>query len=332
MAPVTSEFRQLGDWKPHADQIGGFMEEAFAQNGWDTDEDRFALDVFKRIEQIPPWDIEKRLTTFSGALGDRYDLDANQRNMLKMKILRESVGMFAANAGVITKHAREFISNRVDNKPFTPQQVARMTIESDELVADAIFRMDRVATAMRETMNDEQKARLDRDFRAYDKRLNDMLAQRAEWARGNWKPEQWGLSKDPVQRLAASQPPPNPVVIEDESPATPSAEPTFRPEDETTWERWVRLFIEEHELDPGQITAIRSILTEMQSRAANFRAQQAERLPEVSTSRQGHSPDYAPFRTLFEELKQRSFALLRNTQRSSDAEKDTSPVASESAQ
>lgn len=321
LAPIANEFRKLGDWKPHAENITRFIDEAFQQNGWTNEEDKFVLDLTKRLAQVPPWDIEKRLNMFTDTVGRRYEFDQNQKAQFKGRVMREAVGMFAKNAGVITKHTREFIRNRAEGEPFTAEQVARMTDESDELMADAIFRMDRLASTMRQTMTDRQKALLDRDYQALDRRLNDMLKQRAAWSEGKWKPEDWGMKNDPIQQKRPSKPPPNPIRVPDATTPPPAdVEPAYRAEDESTWEKWVREFIEKHKLDPGQVTAIESILVEMQTRAANFRVKHKDELPDLAVTRQAGSPAYEPFRTLFEELKSRSYALLRNTQRSSDTE------------
>ncbi len=322
LGPVANEFRKLGDWKPHADMIDDFVGEVFKSNGWSSDEDRFALELTRRITGIPPWEIDKRLNMFVETVGQRYQFDPSQKNKLKSRVMREAVGMFAKNAGVITGQAREFIRNRSERKPFTSEQVARMTDESDDLMADAIFRMDRIASDMRKIMTEKQKALMDRDYQAFDHRLNDMLKLRAAWSQGKWKPEDWGMKNDPIQKLARSMPPTQPTPVTRPVPPSKDVAPAWRAEDESTWGKWVRLFIKQHELDPGQIAAIESILSEMQTRASNYRTQHADALPDPAISHQAGSPDSEPLRALFDELKSRSHALLRNTQRLSDAETD----------
>jgi hypothetical protein len=294
---LGAEFKALGDWGFQSRAISASVENIWKNNGWDSEPDQFAKTVMQRVSAVPPWDVPKRIETFSNAIGERYELNPSQRLRLRARMMRETIGLFAANTDVITRQVREHLATGAARKPYTPEMVARWTKESDDLVADAIFRFDRITDATTKDFTDAQKALFARDQQSYDRRMNDFLKQRASWAKGEWKPQAWGAPADPAQ----------PAVPVAKTPNEPSAvmppDPDMAWANESTWERWVRQFTTKHALDPGQRTAIKSILTELEQRAARYRTQHAEAI------------DSGVIQAMFSELRVRSEALLTITQR-----------------
>jgi len=324
---LGKQFRRLGDWSAQADLIDQFFDKVYEANGWDTDFDRFALDLNHEIVRIPPWMIRQRLSKMGEMVAKRYNLDTAQKVRLEAHLFAETVGLIAQNAGVITQHVGEFVSARAQNQPFTPDEVRRWTTESEPLFNDALERMDRVTGAMERTMDERQRQLFERDTQALDRHMKFIVKRREAWARGEWKPEDWGLENDPIQtgKAAAEKPPdkPDPKAVsrpsEDAAAArertAAAALKSYQAENETTWERYVRLFIAQHGLDAAQQQAIQSILNELQARAAQYRRAHAEELNVVPQPQRGESPAYQPLRDMFDELQRRSEALLTQSQR-----------------
>lgn len=320
------EIQKLGDWSIQADMIDSFMDKVWDRNGWNTEADVFARRLTNEVAHIPPWQFQKRMEKLTELIADRYTFSPSQKNRFRSRVYRETIGMIAGNADMISSQVREYVSARLDKKPLTPDQIARWTKESEPLVADMLGRADRIIESMKRDMTDEQKRILDRDYQSFDQRTNYFVKQRAAWAKGLWIPEDWGLEHDPIQTgqspdkaenrtqaAAMSDPFGNPLVME-APPPHPESATIHHAEDETTWARYVREFIATHNLDAGQRTAIQSILSEMEFRAEHYRKQHRKDLETVPPTRRLTSPLHQPIRQMFQELQARSEALLTKEQ------------------
>ncbi len=307
------QVREMGDWSEQAEFISSTIDRFWKKNAWDTEPDDFARTLANDVVRIPPWEFQKRMDKFTDLVAARYKLDVGQRTRLLGRLTRASALFMFKNASMVSGQVREWIDLRVNRRPLTPELVARWTRESEAAFADAMMRMEKLRQATVNEMNADQRKLLERDFERYDHRLNDTVRSRAEWVKGKWSPDEWGLE--------------SPYLVE----SPPSAEMSpvngrgdiegrlldvidwSKPRPEDAWRRYVREFIHLNELDPGQRTAIESFLTELEARAWQFRRSHASEL---------RSPDAvlkkaadARLDAMFGELKSRAEALLTEVQR-----------------
>lgn len=333
---IGRDLRKLGDWSEQAALFNGMMDRLWEDNHWDSEPDVFARELAEQVTRIPPWRFNDRMQKMTDMIGDRYRLDAGQSVRFRSRLMRELFGFSVKNAEVLASQAREFIDARLNRRPFTPEQVARWTRESDPALADGLFRVERVIDSMKRDMSPEQQKLLQKDYDGFDRRINGFLKQRADWARGKWTPREWGLDKDPIHNPAAARGALEPGVTDprrnavnpDHAAGDPLVipgdfgphRPGHRPPDalshnESTWARYVRKFIARHKLDAGQRDAALSILAELESRAADYRRLHAPDIESVSPDRRDTAEALAPIRGMFEELKARTGALLTRVQR-----------------
>lgn len=329
ISEIGAEMRRLGDWKPQADLIDAYMDKLWASQGWTSDADVFAKNVMREVSRTPPWQFQQRMEKLTGMVGDRYQLDAAQRARFESTLYRETFGMFFRHADLIVSQTREIVSARVMKRAFTPVDIARWTRESEHLLSDALSTIDRIGESMQRDMTDAQREIMRKDNESFRRRMEFVMEQRRSWANGEWTPGDWGLEHDPIQtggkpersQRDARLPPIPATRIADigriPDPMSKPAKPA-RPENESTWARFVRLFVAKHGLDAGQRTAIYSILAELESRAGQYRQGHHEQLTAIPTADRATSGAYAPIRDMFEELKARAEALMTNTQRALD--------------
>ncbi len=326
---LGQEVRRLGDWSRQADQIESFMDDLWERNGWDSESDQFARRLNQEVARIPPWRFKSRLDKMSELVADRYDLSTRQRAQFEARLFAESVGFIAGNADTILRHAHDYVEKRLNHEALTPEDVRRWTEESDPLVVDLMARVDRIANSVSRDMTPAQRGKFHRDFESLHRQLEFVMRQRESWKRGEWDPEDWGLHNDPIQTgKMPERESENPRLTDrlDQGARRPTGKPAIaarmhrpvKPEDESTWAVYVRLFITRHDLDAGQREALRSILAELEERAAHFRARHEDELAAVPRQQRETSAAYQPLRDMFEELKRRAEALLTKTQRTTD--------------
>jgi hypothetical protein len=326
---LGQEVRRLGDWSRHADHIESFIDDLWERNGWNTESDQFARRLNHEVTRIPPWRFKGRLDRMSELVADRYHLSARQRIQFEAKLFAESVGFVAGNADTILRHAHDYVEKRLNGEPLTPEVVQRWTNESDPLVADLMARVDRICNSVSRDMTPAQRAKFQRDLESLQRQMQFALQRRESWRRGDWKPEDWGLQKDPIQlghALAREKHDPRLADRPTQNRHRPTGKTAiaarvhepFVAENESTWAAYVRIFVARHDLDAGQRDAIHSILSELEARAANFRARHADELDAVPKGQRENSAAYQPLRDMFDELQRRAEALLTGTQRAND--------------
>ena len=324
------EIKKLGDSSVQADLIDEFVDKLWERNAWNTESDLFAKRLNHEIARIPPWQFKRRLNKLSDMVAERYEFSTGQELRYQAKTFSEIIGFVVRNAGVISQHVGEYVNRRINNKPVSAEDVQRWTRESQPLVDDFLTIFGRVNESMQRDMNPRQRQLLERDLESFDRQMEYIKEQRASWARGEWRPEDWGLENDPIQmglptsnagdtRLPGSVPlsptarprayaPPNTMALRE----------PYVPEDESTWAVYVRRFIKTHGLDAGQRDAIRSILAELESRAAQYRRLHAGELAAVPGVGRATAEAFAPIRDMFAELKARAQGLLTEPQRTAD--------------
>jgi len=166
----------------------------------------------------------------------------------------------------------------------------------------------RIIEEFRETIDENHRALLERDLASFDRRMAYMDRMRETWAQGGWKPEQWGLDKDPIQLRAEQTVRPATEFSAGQEAALQrlgvkvAAHWDYAP---STWETYVRAFIALYELDASQKATAESILVEVLERAMSYMRARAAELVEIGVSDRAGHDGFAPVRSLFNELESR---------------------------
>jgi hypothetical protein len=332
LTETGAAFKKLGDWQSQADLIDRFAGRLWKENGWNSEPDQFGLKITREVSSIPPWQFHERVRLFTDRVGERYGLNRQQTSMFRAQVYRESLGMFAKNAGPIVKQITEIVEKRAVGQPFTAEDVQRWTEESEPMVSDIVERMNRLGEHLEKDLDESNRRLLQADRVSLNKRLQHFIKMREQWSAGGWKPEHWGLESDPIQAGDASnaeamhnhevdQLGPAAAAVTSKLEARDAARAAVAPERaatlagaDTEWRRFVREFIEAHTLDPGQRDAIYSILIELEERATRYEVSNAEALTMIPPSEFDTHALREPIRQMFEELKTRAEALLTESQ------------------
>ena len=305
---VGAEMQKLGDWDKQYATIEKAIDRMWKEHGWDNEADLFAREMISKVAKIPPWEFDRRLEVMQDSLRDRYELNNEQYARFTGQMYRE-MGIFLFRHGAtIYRHTREAVNARVNGEPFTPEQVAQWTQESEKIMADFQETAARFYRDQAEQLSPRQRAILERDFESFQRRMRVMEELRGQWAEGKWRPEDWAMEDDPIQRG-------HPPLPDAGKPTERRVRRLYTPEDETSWERYVRIFIARYRLDEAQADAALSILHELQERAAEYRKTHADELDLIPRGGEDAAEVYAPLRRLFEELERRLQPIPTTAQR-----------------
>ncbi len=313
---LGAEIKKLGDWDDQYQSIQNAIDRMWEERGWNDESDEFARRTAEQVAAIPPWEVRKRIDTLGTAIRDRYQLNDQQYGRLQTQFYREMGIFMFRNAGTILRQTQEAVEARMSGQAFTPEQVARWTRESDNLLQEARRHFERIIEQQKRSFNPRQRAILERDMESYRRRMAAVNELRQQWKQGEWRPEDWGMENDPIQQGLAQAGAPDstsqPAKAEKPQPQQPTL---YSAQDETTWERYVRLFIARFQLDDAQANAAWSILREVQGRADDYRRLHRDELAAVSATDAATSPAYEPIRQLFAELQTRLDRIPTTAQR-----------------
>jgi hypothetical protein len=301
------------DWEREFPHIERALQTIWAQNGWSDESDRYAYEVTREVAAIPPWEFAKRLDVLTKRIGERYLLSERDAARFKGHILREVGGLMMRNAGAVFSSAQEALSARARGEPYTPEQIARWMKSMEPMQADADRAAERLTRQLESMVGDEGRRTLERDLKSYEKRMKRYDEMAARWAEGDWRPSDWGMQNDPIQRKAS---------IRDRNdragPAGPprhTARTRWAAHDPSTWDAYVVYFKRRFKLDGGQSTTAESIHSELASRARDYIKAHEERLKAIPHRLRPEHADYEPVRALFRELQERLDALPTSAQR-----------------
>jgi hypothetical protein len=318
VARLTAELKRLGEWEDHYEIIENAIDGLWSQNQWTSEADLFARETISEVAKIPPWEFDRRIDKLVERVAERYDLSEANTARVKSMVYRESFGLIWNNAPVLFQQTREYVGQRLRGEPITPEEVARWVEESESLTEDWDQRRERLVEGLRSAVDEHHRDLFEQDLQSLRRREEAVEKLRETWARGEWKPEDWGLQNDPIQQgraAAAGVSGPGFTPIERAAMQRSGQRPNvYYDWDPATWEAYVRTFITLYQLDPGQVTAAESILAELLGRAADYvRAHHAE-LTEVPRAQRGTDERYAEVRELFEELRTRLLRIPREAQ------------------
>lgn len=228
---LIGSFQSLGNWEEHYGYLVSATEKVYERQGWNSESDAFSLDLIRSVESIPPWAVQDRFDTLINTLSDRYLLDESQEKYLRTTVARLSNETFSKHSDRIMKYAVEAIQTRAAGEPFTAEQVQRWAELAEPVFLDSRERIRQESATFAERLDPEQRAILERDLSAANRRMDRMHELGRTWIQGQWRPDDWGMENDPIQiageaKRAANEPV-NPANIPGR--ADPASEPNAHP-------------------------------------------------------------------------------------------------------
>jgi hypothetical protein len=304
---ITELVKGIGDWDTEYQNVARAVNTIWEQNGWTDEADIYARDMILDVAEIPPWDFMGRIQRFNEHVQERYDLTDEQSFRFLGVMWREAGAGLVKNFPVILKQTQEMIETRTQGQPFTPEQIAEWTKESEPLFNDFLQRADRASRQMRGLLDPEQQAVFDRDLKSFTKRVTHYAEKRKEWVQGGWRPSDWGMQDDPIQRAEHVQP--------GQQGAESTRIPRWLPHEPSTWFAYVLHAKKRYRFDAAQMEAAKSIHDELLERATAYAKLHAAQLRAVPKSERAVHKDYEVIRRLFTELKERIRSLVTRVQR-----------------
>jgi len=342
---IEDSARGMGPWDQHQPVIEDATDQVFEQQGWTSESDRYARDLIRQVDRLPPWQQRERQEILLNSLQSRYSLSEEQKTLFDQEFRQVGMKIGMKHFSTLAPIAMDVIKTRSRGEPFTPEQVARWTSQLSPVMADAKLAMEQLSSKVGATMSEEQRRIFDADAKALFKRHNDMEKMVDKWKRGQWTPLDWGLKNDPIHRvqvdeaLRANQEKNNLVdrQVFREKPTDASANAT----QESTWEKYVRHFCEYYRCDDRQKNQAFRILDDVQQNAVRYRAahrleiERCEKsLSEASSAERKSAQSkelerlLAPIAEQFNQLKVRlDTQILTSQQRSQSADKPAGKAA-----
>lgn len=336
---LLDESKKLGPWEKNAPLEAQAINQFFDRNGWTGPEDQFARDLVLQVNQVPPWNQQERQDIFMNALSSRYSLSSDQQRRLNRGMQRETMRLTLNHFKEIAPIAMEAVKTRASGQPFTSEQVARWSTVMRPIAEEGREAIERVGRELARDMNAQQKDLLSRDLKAFARRHRNVTEQMVKWQNGQWKAEDWGLDRDPIQSGQG-----NPAGGGDEDKAlaeareaalrskagnpqqTPGA---MQPVLDNEWTRYLKDFAARHEFTAAQKVSAEGILQDLLKRAHAWREANKETITAAEARvRANRDPTRtaklsaeleqltSPLRQMFDELKARLDALLTAEQRS----------------
>lgn len=328
---MVEQTRALGPWEQQAALNAQAADLFFERQNWNSEPDQFARSILRDVDRVPPWQFKERMDVFLSGMQGRYNLTENQKSDLGRRLNLESMRLTLTHFKDMAPIAMEILKTRSTGQPFTAEQVARWSAAIKPILDDGRHAIDRVAQELMKTMTPEQRRIVEMDLAAFHRRHGDVAGLVEKWERGEWDPTQWGLDHDPIHAAAVAEVRARQAALQaigrSDANARP-VEPPANPENESTWERYVRDFAAAHRFDTVQIRSARAILAEQVARATAFRKSHARQIAqlqaavarETDVQRRGEKArelqdELAPIGEMFKELCARLEELLTAEQR-----------------
>lgn len=336
---IEKQAKGMGPWDQNQPVIEDATDQVFEQQGWTSESDRYAREILREVDRLPPWQQQERQQILMNSLQSRYGLSEDQKGMVDQEFQQVGMQIGMKHFATLAPIAMEVIRTRSKGEPFTPEQVARWMSQLDPVMSDAKTAMEQLAKKVGATLSEEQRRVFDADVKALFKRHGDMEKMVEKWKRGQWTPLDWGLKNDPIHQSQV-----NDALRLDREKNNRDDTDQFRakPTDgnakatqESTWEKYVRHFCTYYRCDDRQKAQAFRILDDVQRQAVTYRSahrteiEKSEKLAsEASTAerKQFHAKELerrlAPIAALFDELKTRlNTQILTSRQRTPLGEK-----------
>lgn len=284
---LVDQAKDMGPWDGHRRTLSEATDNVFERQGWTSEPDRFTREVLRDVEQYDPWQYQERQDTFMNHMQVRYGLTEAQKEQLGRDMQREALMTGIKHFRTTAPIAMEIVRLRSEGKPFTQEDVQRWSSQLDPVLADAKAAVERVAKTLEESMSPDQRAQLKKDMDALLKRHNDVVRMVGEWKQGKWDPSQWGLDNDPIhaaqmREIHAREAERTRLV--DLRAARDDLKGAGKADDESTWERYVRLFCLKYACDDRQKTTAFAILKGVVREAENIRAARKSEIDKLEDS------------------------------------------------
>ena len=272
---LVDQTKDLGPWDGHRQLLSDATDNMFERQGWTSEPDRYTREVLRDLQQYDPWQYQERQDTFMNHMQVRYELTEAQKEQLSRDMQREALMTGIKHFRTTAPIAMEIVRLRTEGKPFTAEDVQRWSSQLDPVMEDAKAAVKRVAEKLEGTMSPSQREQLKKDMDALLKRHDDVVRMVGEWQQGKWDPSQWGLQNDPVhgpQMRAIHAREDERTRLADISQARRDLKGVGKADDESTWERYVRLFCVRFACDDLQKITAFAILKSVVREAENIRA------------------------------------------------------------
>lgn len=323
---VVDNLRQLAnlggekDWNRDHIRIEGMIDGLFEQKGWTGESDEFARKLALDVSSIPPWQPMDRFNHLYEQVVERYHLSDESAVQVRAKMTREAGRFLLQHGGLVLRQLKEGMSTRAANKPFTPEQVARWTKESQPILSEVQTTIERICKEISPLLDAEAREVLARDLKSFKKRNRVVEDIASRWSEGKWTPEDWGLDNDPVHAAAAAMAKKKealkarPKPVKNKQPQREAIRFCVR-NDPSTWDACVIRFEEQFDLDVGQKSTAESILVELRVRAEDYLRSYDNQMKTAPKDSRGSEERLAPVRAIYQELNERLDAVLTSSQR-----------------
>lgn len=328
---IERQAKGMGPWDQHQPIIEQATDQVFEQQGWNSESDRYARELIREVDRLPPWQQHERQQILMNSLQSRYSLSEDQKSLFDQEFQQVGMQLGMKHFARIAPVAMDVIRTRSKGEPFTPEQVAGWMQQLSPVIADAKTAMEQMSKKVGATLSDEQRKIFDKDLEALYKRHGDMEKMVEKWKQGQWTPLDWGLRNDPIHRVQVDE-----ALRRDLDKTSRVEAQTFRekPSDamakatqESTWEKYVRNFCVYYACDDRQKAQAFRILDDVQQEAVKYRSahraeiEKAEKLAaeaEGAERKQHYAKEVerhlAPIAALFEQLKTRLDTQILTTQ------------------
>lgn len=327
---IERQAQGMGPWENHQPIIEQATDQIFEQQGWNSEPDRYARELIREVDRLPPWQQHERQTILMNSLQSRYNLSEDQKTLFDQEFQNVGMQLGMKHFARLAPVAMDVIRTRSKGEPFTPEQVQGWMQQLSPVIADAKTAMEQMGRKVGATLSDEQRKLFDQDLQALYKRHGDMEKMVEKWKQGQWTPLDWGLRNDPIHQVQVNE-----ALRRDQDKTNRVEAQTFRekPSDamakatqESTWEKYVRNFCVYYNCDDRQKAQAFGILADVQKAAVNYRSakrtdiEKAEKLAaeaETPERKQFYAKELerhlAPIAAKFEELKTRLDSQILTT-------------------
>lgn len=318
MKQIEEQAKAMGPWESESQTIIDAHNNVFEKNGWDSEADRFSLDLINQVSQIAPWHPHEREEVFFNGIQVRYGLTHDQRTLVAREMRAESMGVAMRHLKEMIPVVMEVAATRARQEPFTAEQVQKWSKAFEPIMDDMLSSVQRVEQKLRKTMTPEQRELLDNDMKDVLKRHHDIEKMVKSWEAGNWNPTEWGLDNDPIHAAAMAE------YRDKQAERTNLVEAALlkkKPDlgataaDESAWERYVKWFCNYYKCNNQQRGMAKSILDDCRKQAVNYlgarrkdmaKAERLSQAAESETSRKYHAAELErlrkPITAIFDSL------------------------------
>ncbi len=265
--------------------------------------------------------LDLMLKRWAEEIGERYDLDEEQREWVREAVVRRWGGFLADNRSIIQPLANELLEMRMDLKPPSKKQVQEWAARAAPLFEQVEDQVQRGRQELRDVLPPRQRATFELDSLTLETSMRLVARTLEQWRQGDfdqndlWEP----LPSDRRGRgEARSQ-----AAATDRTAGVPSAaEPAAVDQiaaELDAWDKYVEHFISTYNLSEGQRDAVLSCLSELKARAIAHRDRYHEDIArlerriqqcagseaELADLKAGLIELYGPVDDMFEELTTR---------------------------